>query len=313
MPRRKKNAVAKDLIALPWQVCAVLAVASFIGIRWILPALLSSSPLMSALKTSVDPVSWIALGAFGFLSLASAIRTKLQKTSPDKVNAPAGKRQRPAPKRALHDAAEQSGAVMQASPTASCEPDLRPTPDTWSLEALRQLEWKRFELLCARYYEAMGFRSETLAAGPDGGIDVKLFKVDPSKPLAIVQCKAWNTQQVGVKEIRELLGVMVHEKVGRGIFITTDTYTQDAIAFGAANPIQLLDGAAFTQKIVDLPLEKQQALLGFAFDGDYRTPTCASCGVKMLARDSKRGPFWGCAHYPRCRNMLHMRTPIPST
>lgn len=169
------------------------------------------------------------------------------------------------------------------------------------------LEWKRFELLCAKYYEAVGFTTATLAAGPDGGIDVKLFKVDPAKPLAIVQCKAWSTHPVGVKEIRELLGVMAHEKVGRGIFVTTGSYTSDALQFGDANPIQLLDGKGFLNKILDLPPEMQKALLDFAFEGDYRTPTCASCGVKMMARDSKRGPFWGCVHYPRCKTTLTMR------
>ena len=169
------------------------------------------------------------------------------------------------------------------------------------------LEWKRFELLCAEYYEAVGFKTETLDAGPDGGIDIKLFKLDPTKPLAIVQCKAWNTTQVGVKEIRELLGVMAHKQIGRGIFATTGTYTKDAIDFGATSPIQLLDGPTLTNKILDLPLEKQNALLQFAFEGDYRTPSCASCGVKMLARDSKRGAFWGCPHYPHCKTTLRMR------
>lgn len=100
---------------------------------------------------------------------------------------------------------------------------------------------------------------------------------------------------------------MAHEKVGRGIFVTTGTYTPDALQFSDANPIQLLDGKGFLNKILDLPPEKQKALLDFAFEGDYRTPTCASCGVKMMARDSKRGPFWGCVHYPRCKTTLTMR------
>lgn len=198
--------------------------------------------------------------------------------------------------------------MQAAAPTSAPAPAVAPAvPAAWSTGALRTLEWKRFELLCARYYEAVGFTTATRAAGPDRGIDVMLFKTDPAKPLAIVQCKAWNTQPVGVKEIRELLGVMVHEGVERGIFLTTGAFTQDALQFGAANPIQLLDGDAFTKKLLDLPIEKQKALLGFAFAGDYRTPTCASCGTKMIGRDSKRGPFWGCIHYPRCKTTLAMR------
>lgn len=55
------------------------------------------------------------------------------------------------------------------------------------LEALRSLEWKRFELLCARYYEAVGFKMEILDAGQDGGIDIKLFKIDPSMRRDLIE------------------------------------------------------------------------------------------------------------------------------
>lgn len=45
--------------------------------------------------------------------------------------------------------------------------------------------------------------------------------------------------------------------------------------------------------------------------GDWTTPTCPSCGVKMAARDSKRGRFWGCVRLPKCRASLQMRTATP--
>jgi len=272
MGRRRKSG-AQELIGLPWQFSAGLAVASFVGIRWLLPAYLPGTGPLSGIAATLAPMSWIALCAFGTLAVVARLRSLLQY-----------RKSKPAPE------------PHAAAPVA---------PVQWSLDALRSLEWKRFELLCARYYEAVGFRSATLAAGPDGGIDVKLFRADPAQPLAIVQCKAWNSRHVGVKEIRELLGVMVHEKVGRGIFITTGGYSADALAFGAANPIQLLDGPAFLGKVLDLPLEKQAALLAFAFEGDFQTPSCASCGVKMVARESRRGAFWGCVHYPRCKTTLH--------
>lgn len=290
----RKNKGGKELLALPWHVSAVLAAGSFVGIRWVMPGFLPGSGPLAGLASTLEPISWIALAAFGVLALMAALRGAGKEKSRLTSRQQARTRFAPA---AVHEPAD-AGAPAPA-------PD--PRPPAWSVEALRLLEWKRFEILCARYYDAVGFGTATLAAGPDGGIDVKLFKLDPDKPLAIVQCKAWKSQVVGVKEIRELLGVMVHEKVRRGVFITTGSYTADAQAFGAANPIQLLDGEALVQKILQLPLEKQKALLDYAFDGDYRTPTCASCGVKMVKRDSSRGPFWGCAHYPRCRSTLAVR------
>jgi restriction system protein len=299
MGRRRNQVRASDLIALPWQFSAVLALGAFAGIRWLLPGFLPQRGPLSALKADLPALSWIVFAAFGTLALLAALRAGAQRSQQEQKFRPSRQRAR-------------MRVVPEAQPAAEPAPVSRPAaaalrPGAWSAEALRMLEWKRFEQLCAKYYEAVGFTTATLAAGPDGGIDVKLFKLDPTKPLAVVQCKAWNTHPVGVKEIRELLGVMVHEGVGRGIFVTTGTYSPDALQFGAANPIQLLDGDAFTKKLLDLPVEKQNALLGFAFDGDYRTPTCASCGTKMLARDSKRGPFWGCAHYPRCKTTLAMR------
>ncbi len=207
--------------------------------------------------------------------------------------------------------------VTEKSPTTVTEEFTTPIPgfgksvsdsrlfEEWSLTALRQLEWKRFELLCAAYYSAVGFRSHTLRCGADGGIDVKLFKGDASEPLAVVQCKAWNTRQVGVKEIRELLGVMAHEKVRRGIFITTSTYTADALRFGAANPISLLDGAGFIGKMLALPKHRQDALLQEAFEGDYKTPSCPSCGIKAVRKEGKRGAFWGCPNFPRCKTLIN--------
>ena len=142
----------------------------------------------------------------------------------------------------------------------------------------------------------------TIANGADGGIDVRLFKSEPKLPIAIVQCKAWS-KAVGVKEVRELLGVMANEKVARGIFITNGSYTPDALAFGASNPIQLLDGQAFLQKMQDLDSAAQDKLAAFAFDGDYKTPACASCGIKMV----KKKTFWGCSNYPRCRTKIYFK------
>lgn len=261
--------------------------------------------------------AWLALIGFGCISMIAFARAKAQ------VNSVATNTTgRPSQRKSIEPSITalppdmgkdwRSGTQLEAgwgnsAVGAAGQTATGIAADAWSLEALRVLEWKRFELLCAKYYEAVGFNSQTIRCGADGGIDIKLFKVDPNKPLAVVQCKAWNAYSVGVKEIRELLGVMAHEKVGRGIFITTATYTKDALEFGAANPIYLLDGMGFVGKIKELPKERQDALLKFAFEGDFRTPTCASCGTKMVRRESKRGVFWGCVNYPKCKSTLPIK------
>ena len=53
---------------------------------------------------------------------------------------------------------------------------------------------------------------------------------NPGQPgvAAIVQCKAWQTYNVGVKPVRELFGVMAADRVPEGFFVTTGDYTGDA-------------------------------------------------------------------------------------
>ena len=51
-------------------------------------------------------------------------------------------------------------------------------PVEWTKDVLTRMDWKRFEALTAAYYTHLGYRAETMQCGPDGGIDVKLFRGD---------------------------------------------------------------------------------------------------------------------------------------
>jgi len=184
-----------------------------------------------------------------------------------------------------------------------------PRPTAWGLELIRNLEWKRFEDVCQQFYEMKGIRSETTSLGADGGIDIRLYQDDSGQPTSIVQCKAWGERFVGVKPVRELLGVMTHEKIEKAFFMTSGTYSDEAKVVAGANRITLIDGPMLLMMIQRLPAEKQEALLAFATSGDYTTPTCSNCGVKMksVAGKSGRPDFWGCPNFPRCRQKLGKR------
>ena len=188
------------------------------------------------------------------------------------------------------------------------EPTFGPDVDTskWSLDLLKQLEWRRFEEVCAAYFEALNLRAVINQFGADGGIDITLYSSDSETPRALVQCKAWNTTPVGVKPVRELRGVMAARKIAKGIFVTSGTFTKDAKEFATQEGIHLLEGDLLVEKLLALPAEKNQAVLQVATQGDFTTPTCPSCGVKMTRRESRKDgrPFWGCVNYPRCHQTL---------
>ncbi len=112
----------------------------------------------------------------------------------------------------------------------------------WSVELLSQLVRKRFEDVVTNYFNRQGYRAETTRLGADGGVDVYLYRAPDSAPEAVVQCKAWNVYDGGVKAVRELFGVMAAAKIAQGFFVTTGSFTQEARHFGRDNEIVLLDG-----------------------------------------------------------------------
>lgn len=185
------------------------------------------------------------------------------------------------------------------------------TPDTtkWTLDLLCALEWKRFEDVCCSLFQHLGFTTRTTRQGADGGVDVHIYKTSTDRADAIVQCKAWNTYKVGIKPVRELLGVMASTGVPEGIFMTTGIFTREALEFGRANRIDCMDGELVLKAITTLQAAQQDAMLRMATEGDYLTPTCASCGIKLVRREPKGGgeAFWGCRNFPRCRLTMAMR------
>ena len=182
-----------------------------------------------------------------------------------------------------------------------------PKADRWDLDLLRAVDWRRFEEVCAEYFRLCGFHATTQSCGPDGGIDIRLYAPNERSTLVnIVQCKQWR-KPVGPKPLRELLGVMTASKLSRGVFVASSTFNGEATRFALENNIHLLDGRRFLAKILERSPADQARLLQVATEGDYLTPSCPSCGIKLLKRERKKdkAPFWGCTNYPRCRYILN--------
>ena len=158
----------------------------------------------------------------------------------------------------------------------------------WTPELLRRLEWRRFEELCAAYFEAQG----------SGGAAV------------LVQCRPWSAHGVGIAPVRALHGAMASGSVAEGVLLTPGKFTQEARAFAGKEKIRLIDGAEFLARIAALLPEKAFALLELATRGDFLTPTCPSCAIKMVPRKSTLHgrTYWGCRNYPACKQTFFEHT-----
>lgn len=173
----------------------------------------------------------------------------------------------------------------------------------WTFELLKHLEWRRFEELCAAYYEALGFRARLEHSRAGGGVDISLYAEASESACVIVHCKAWDAYRVGINPLRELRRAMAGARIRKGVLITSGRFTREAAAFAAEEDIQLIDGAGLLGRLAELEPEKSLALLKFTTQGDFLTPTCPCCSIKMISRDSTKGgrKFWGCLNYPRCK------------
>ena len=175
------------------------------------------------------------------------------------------------------------------------------------------LTWSQFERLIAEFYRRKG-ATVSPRGGPmaDGGVDLSLTY--PSGERLIVQCKHWKNRHVGVKPVRELWGVLDDEKADGAIFVTSGSFSADALAFANGKQLELIDGPKLRGMMAGL--KRAQSTVAAAEPAQStNNPQCPRCGSPMLLRTARRGAnageqFWGCSTYPKCQGTQPLRASI---
>ena len=101
---------------------------------------------------------------------------------------------------------------------------------------------RNFELVIGLLFKRMGYDVIITASIRDGGYDVRLNRNSIAKSeSSIVECKRY-TKNVGVKEVRSLMGVVTRESATRGLLVTTSAFTRGARSEAKeTNRIELID------------------------------------------------------------------------
>ncbi|MCJ7693955.1 MAG: restriction endonuclease [Anaerolineaceae bacterium] len=107
-----------------------------------------------------------------------------------------------------------------------------------TLEALRNLSPDEFENVIAQFFERIGYRARVSEDVQDHGVDV--FVYDGKGEKWVVQCKRYRGV-VGEPILRDLLGVMLHEKATRAFLMTTGTISQKARDWIEDKPITVYE------------------------------------------------------------------------
>jgi restriction system protein len=177
-----------------------------------------------------------------------------------------------------------AAAALNLADRATISPDdrleqalteLREGVATDVLELLSQVSPAYFETVVLDLLHKLGYgtsRADLLRVGRsgDGGIDgvISLDRLGLEK--VYVQAKRWQSS-VGRPEVQAFYGALAGQRANRGVFITTSTFSQQAIDFaGSVERIVLVDGS----KLADLMIEYEVGVASRAvripkIDSDY--------------------------------------------
>lgn len=167
---------------------------------------------------ALRPLAWILilLGAalIALKTLIASTRKQQDETNPSTEARQVSQAQSPIKKtrRSRETFGRVDNDLGRRSPSARVEPSFTNTDavlvraTTWSLNVFEAIEWRRFEAVCEALFAQAGFRTESQSHGADGGVDIWLYSKHATGPAAIVQCKHWKNQAVGVKKLREFFG-----------------------------------------------------------------------------------------------------------
>ena len=124
------------------------------------------------------------------------------------------------------------------------------------LETLSKVSPSFFETIVLDLLHRMGYGAkrddlQRVGGSGDGGIDgvISLDKLGLEK--VYVQAKRWQSS-VGRPEIQAFYGALAGQRAKKGVFITTSSYTTQAIDFAkSVEGIVLVDGGRLAELMID--------------------------------------------------------------
>ena len=173
-----------------------------------------------------------------------------------------------------------------------------------SLQDIRDLSWQDFERFVSEFNRQKGYAiEETELDGPDGGIDLIAKK---NGATFLVQCKNWHTGKVGVRVIRELLGLVEEHGAAGGKLVISGEFTADGWKYAKQPKLELIDGKRLISLVNRIKGFSVPPADESASPTNSDAPRCPQCDSPMVRRTAKKGryagqDFWGCPRYPNCK------------
>ncbi len=203
-------------------------------------------------------------------------------------------------------------------------------------ESYYSMTSQQFEDAIAQLFRTLTYEVKQTPYSNDGGKDAILFK-DGKKYL--VECKRYNSDNsIGRPDIQKFAAAMHDEKAIGGFYVSTGKFSLDAKRYAGEHDILLYDAFTFPTLVLQAyPMPKDAksaktlclecgAVVDFMVEDTTSAakcpkghnvrstiktsdlmansngiPHCEKCGSTMRVVKGRRGSFWGCSGYPKCR------------
>lgn len=154
-----------------------------------------------------------------------------------------------------------------------------------------KMEGEEFEKFLLCHFEAQGYKGKTTPKSNDYGADLILSK-DNEK--MVLQAKRW-TAKVGIAAVQQIAGAVNYYKADKGIVITNNYFTKNAVNLADKNNIELWD----RNKLIEI---MSKSVNRTASKKALHHDSCPLCGGTMVKKTGKYGTFYGCSNYPSCKH-----------
>lgn len=124
----------------------------------------------------------------------------------------------------------------------------------------------QFESYCAALFNRLGYQASVTPKTNDGGFD--LVMADSNGQSCIAECKCYATGHVvGRPLVQKLVGANQTKQARRLLFITTSSFSSEAISYARETGVELIDGERLSQLIARI--RAQDSLSSTSWDAAY--------------------------------------------
>jgi restriction system protein len=109
----------------------------------------------------------------------------------------------------------------------------------------------RFRLLCAELFRKLGFYIKSVEYAGTSGVDMVALKQDTTY---FIRCRQAGPREVDLTALSGFFSSLQASGCSRGIFVTTGFLTEQAQAFVAGKPIELINGRQLRDYFAELKI-----------------------------------------------------------